>query len=182
VGGPKGLWSLGLAAVGTMRRIRGRRQRVRKIALASWSIGFNGVGTVLRQSRNTDDVDAVILLDGLHTPRDEEIARVQLEPFVRFAQRAARGDALMFVSYSSIGTDGYASTHESARRLIYALGGLPVPVERIDPGGMELKELFSRGGFHARGYRGGGRMDHCAHLMLYPMLAEALGRRWGLSE
>ncbi|MBN1605020.1 MAG: hypothetical protein JW940_00220 [Polyangiaceae bacterium] len=182
VGGPKGLWTLGLAAIGTVRKIRGGPQRVRKIALASWSIGYSGVGLVLRQSRNTSDVDAVILLDGLHTPRDEATARVQLEPFVRFAERAARGQALMFVSYSSIGTDGFASSHESARRLIHALGGLPLAVERLDPGGLELKELFSRGGFHARGYRGGGRMDHCAHLMLYPMLARALGRRWGLSE
>ena len=180
IGGPKGLWSLSLAAIGTMREIRGRRQRVGKLALASWSAGFNGVGIVLRQSRNPHDVDAVVLLDGLHTPREEETARIQLEPFVRFAERAARGEALMFVSYSSIGTDDFASTHESARRLIHALGGLPVAVERLDPGGMELKELFSRGGFHARGYRGGGRMDHCAHLMLYPMVAEALGRRWKL--
>jgi hypothetical protein len=46
---------------------------------------------------------------------------------------------------------------------------------------MELKELFSRGNFHARGYRGSGKLDHCAHLMLYPMIAEALGRRWGIS-
>jgi hypothetical protein len=182
VGGPKGLWSLSLAAIGTIREIRGRRQHVHKLALASWSVGFNGVGIVLRQSRNVDDVDAVVLLDGLHTPRDEETALIQLEPFIRFAERAARGEALMFVSYSSIGTDDYASTHESARRLIHALGGLPLPVQRLDPGGMELKELFSRGGFHARGYRGGGRMDHCAHLMLYPMVAEALGRRWGLGS
>jgi hypothetical protein len=181
VGGPKGLWSLTLAATGTIRRIRGTRQHVRKIALAAWSIGFNGVRIVLSQSKNIDDVDAVILFDGLHTPRGEAEALLQLEPFIRFAERAARGEALMFVSYSSIGTDDYASTHESARRLIHVLGGVPLPVERLDPGGMELKELYSRGGFHARGYRGGGKMDHCAHLMLYPMVAEALGRRWGLT-
>jgi hypothetical protein len=180
VGGPQGLWWLTQAAEGTVRALRGRPQAVRKLALASWSAGYAGVGILLEQS-NLGALDAVILLDGLHTSREEPLARPQLEPFVKFAERAARGDAFMFVSYSSIGTDGYASTHESARRLILALGGLPLAAERLDPGGMELKEVFSRGGFHARGYRGGGKLDHCAHLMLYPLVAEALGRRWGIS-
>jgi hypothetical protein len=181
VGGPQGLFWLTQAAEGAVRAIRGRPQAVRKLALASWSAGYAGVGILLQQS-NLDALDGVVLLDGLHTSSEEPLLGPQLEPFLKFAERAARGDAFMFVSYSSIGTDGYASTHESARRLILALGGLPLAAERLDPGGMELKELFSRGGFHARGYRGSGKLDHCAHLMLYPLVAEALGRRWGISR
>jgi hypothetical protein len=81
-----------------------------------------------------------------------------------------------------VNTDGNATTHETARRLIHALGGEPLSVERLDVGGLELKEMFSKGGFHARGYRGGGEDDHCAHLMLYPMVAKALARRWGTTS
>lgn len=180
IGGPKGLLTLLWGVTDGVRKVRGRRQQVRNIALAAWSAGYDGVAVLLQQSQRMEEVDAVILLDGLHTAREPELADVQLEAFVRFAERAARGDALMFVSYSSVGTDGFASTHESARRLIHALGGDPVPAERLDPGGLELKELYSQGGFHARGYRGSGALDHCAHLLLYPWLSEALGRRWGL--
>jgi hypothetical protein len=29
-----------------------------------------------------------------------------------------------------------------------------------------------------RGYAGGGKMDHCAALLLYPDVARALSKRW----
>lgn len=175
--GPDGLKSLEDAVSASLEKM-GRPGRLGHVALAAWSAGYNGVGVLLQQSNNLEDVDAVLLLDGLHASRDDDAAIEQLGPFIRFAERAASGDALMFVSYSSVGTDGYASSHETARRLIRELGGTPVAVQRSDIGGLELKEMFSRGGFHARGYRGSGEADHCAHLMLYPALAKALIRRW----
>jgi hypothetical protein len=84
----------------------------------------------------------------------------------------------MFISYSSVMTDGFASTTEAARLLILELGGYPLAVEGEGPGGLRLKEAFSAGNFHARGYLGGGKLDHCAHLLLYPDVARALHRRW----
>jgi hypothetical protein len=176
--GPGGLSSLRDAVSASLEKL-GESPEIPHVALGAWSAGYSGVGVLLQQSENTDDVDAVILLDGLHASRDDEVAIEQLGPFIRFAERAARGEAFMFVSYSSVGTDGYASSHETARRVVRELGGVPLAVERQDAGGLELKEMFSQGGFHARGYKGGGEGDHCAHLLLYPELARALVRRWG---
>lgn len=175
--GPDGLRSLEQAVSASLEKL-GAPRELHHVALAAWSAGYNGVGVLLQQSSNLEDVDAVILLDGLHASRDDEAALEQLGPFIRFAERAARGEAFMFVSYSSVGTDGYASSHETARRLIRELGGAPLPVRRRDAGGLELKEMYTKGGFHARGYRGSGEADHCAHLMLYPDLARALVQRW----
>jgi len=175
--GPHGLLSLEDAVSASLDKL-GQPARPGHVALAAWSAGYSGVGVLLQQSENLEDVDAVILLDGLHASRDDDAALEQLGPFLRYAERAARGEAFMFVSYSSVGTDGYASSHETVRRLVRELGGTPLAVERQDVGGLELKEMYSRGGFHARGYKGSAEADHCAHLMLYPDLARALARRW----
>jgi hypothetical protein len=176
--GRNGLEVLENAATAGLKKVEGVPTTLNRVALGAWSAGYDGVSVVLERSTNAKNIDAVILLDGLHASRKDEMAELQLAPFIEFAKRAARGDAFMFVSYSSVGTDGYASTHETGRRLIRSLGGEPLFVEREDVGGMELKEMFSKGGFHARGYRGGGELDHCAHLMLYPMALEGLARHW----
>jgi hypothetical protein len=178
VSGPLGLEALEQAVTASLERVPGAPTAIGHKALAAWSAGYDAVGVVLEQSKNASEIDAVILLDGLHASRDDKTALLQLEPFIEFAKRAARGDAYMFVSYSSIGTDRYASTHETGRRLIRALGGAPLAVEREDAGGTELKEMFSKGNFHARGYKGGAELDHCAHLMLYPMALGGLERFW----
>ena len=176
--GRRGLEALENAATAGLKKVDGAPTSINRVALGAWSAGYDGVSVVLEQPGNAKNVDAVILLDGLHASRKDDMAELQLAPFIEFAKRAARGEAFMFVSYSSVPTDGYASTHETGRRLIRSLGGEPLFVERADVGGMELKEMFSKGGFHARGYRGGGELDHCAHLMLYPMALEALARHW----
>ncbi len=148
------------------------------VALSSWSAGFGGIKRILQRSDGLDRLDAVVLLDSLHMSRDDHVGAARLAPFIAFAQRAARGDAFMFVSYSSIMTDRFASTTESARLLISELGGHPLPVAGDGPGGLELKEAYSRGNFHARGYLGGGKLDHCAHLLLLPEVTEVLQRHW----
>jgi len=148
------------------------------VALAAWSGGYAAIGDVLRQSEDWEKIDAIILLDGLHAPRDVPPGTPYLPHFAKFARRAAAGEAFFFMSYSSIPTDHHASTTETVRLLLRELGQHPVRVEGDGPAGMELKEALSVGGLHARGYRGGGKLDHCAHLMLYPEVAAALYRHW----
>jgi hypothetical protein len=171
------------AVVGSVERAVAKQSatgqaRAEHVALASWSGGFSGIKLILQYSNGWERVGAVILFDSLHTARDAPDDARPLRHFVKFAKRAAAGKAFMFVSYSSIMTDDFASTTESARMLIAQLGGYPLPAEGDGPGGMQLKEVFSRGNFHARGYLGGGKLDHCAHLLLYPEVAEALHRHW----
>jgi hypothetical protein len=153
-----------------------REARARRVTIAAWSGGYAAISLLL--DRSTRKPDAVVLLDGLHGSRDLSVLALQLDPIVRFAHRALKDEAFMYVSHSSIDTDGYASSTEGVHFLLSALGARPLRVEREDPLGMRLVELYSRGGFHSRGYAGGGKSDHCAHLALYPVVLNALQRRW----
>jgi hypothetical protein len=153
----------------------GTSARVRKIGLSAWSAGYMGVLAMLVQPE-AKDVDAVILIDGLHGQRlalDRPLA-----PFVDFARRASAGERFMVVTHSSIDSPGFASTTESAHHLLAALGVRPLPVRRNDRFGLELVEFFTQGDFHVRGYAGNDKADHCAQVTLLRDAYTTLGRRW----
>ncbi|HYO95188.1 MAG TPA: hypothetical protein VER33_11785 [Polyangiaceae bacterium] len=160
-----------------MSEREGRPARVGHTALSAWSAGFEGVRAVLYQPE-ARDVDAVILVDGLHGPREANALRTQFTSFIDFAKRAAAEERFMFISHSSIETYDYASSTESAHFLIAELQGKPQPVHREDALGLELVELFTRGDFHVRGYAGNDKADHCAQLAVLRDAYAALGRRW----
>jgi hypothetical protein len=156
----------------------GRATHVRHVALSAWSAGFVGIEAALVQPVS-QDVDAVVLIDGLHAPRgDVNAFKAQLKPFVDYAARAAAGERFMLVSHSSIDPPDFASTTECAHYLIAAMGGKPQAVRRADPMGLELVEYFSRGEFHVRGYAGNDKADHCAQLAVLRGAFATLGRRW----
>jgi hypothetical protein len=161
-----------------LSKASGRTARARHLALSAWSAGFVAVEAALAQPAN--DIDAVILIDGLHAPRGNDAAfRAQMQPFVDYAARAAEHHGLFVVSHSAIDPPDFASTTECAHYLIASLGGKPTPVRRADAMGLELVESFSRGDFHVRGYAGNGTADHCAQLAVLRDAYAALGRRWG---
>ncbi len=156
----------------------GTAAHVGRIALSAWSAGFVGVEAALTQAASKN-VDAVILIDGLHAPRrDRRAFEAQLKPFADYAARAAARERFMFISHSSIDPPDFASTTECAHYLIAGLGGKPEAVRRSDPLGLELVEFFSRGDFHVRGYAGNDKADHCAQLAALRDAYAALGRRW----
>lgn len=143
--------------------------RVGRVALSAWSAGAGAVEKILEQPLGMQLVDAVILLDGLHAGYSaHSLAAERLAPFVAFAEAASKGKRLFFLSHSSIQTQGYASTTETAQYLAWRLGGRPKAVEpaAADPMGLERITAFSSGGFHVRGFRGIGAADHCAQLAL----------------
>jgi hypothetical protein len=159
----------------------GRPASVGRIALSAWSAGFVGVGAALGQPKIKDvrNIDAVILIDGLHAPRNDRSSfKAQLQPFVDYAVRAAAKERFMFVSHSSIDPPNFASTSECAHYLVSSLAGRPQPVRRLDTMGLELIEFFSKGDLHVRGYAGNDKADHCAQLALLRDAFTALGRRW----
>jgi len=156
-----------------------RQIRVRKVALSAWSAGFVGIAAALSNEAGSA-ADAVILIDGLHAPRNDRAAfEAQLEPFLSYARLAAARERFMFVSHSSIDPPDFASTTESAHYLIERLEGRPEAVRRQDRFGLELVELFSRGDLHVRGYAGNDKADHCAQLALLRDVYRTLGERWG---
>jgi hypothetical protein len=176
--GPDGLDHLVLAVEVALSEGREPPAKARRVALAAWSGGYEAVAALLEH--DADRVDSVVLLDGLHASRTPETMELQLAPFVAFAKRAARGETFMMVTHSSVDTDQFASTTETARWLIRALGGAPLEVRRDDPLGLELVYAFSQGNFHVRGYAGGEKPDHCAQLALMKDATLAIARRWKL--
>ena len=156
----------------------GKAAHMRHLAMSAWSAGFVGIEAALSQP-SAKDIDAVILVDGLHAPRNNELAfKAQMKPFVDFAVRAAQGERSFFVSHSSIDPPDFASTTECAHYLIASIGSRPRPVRRADPFGLELVEFFQQGGFQVRGYAGNDRADHCAQLAVLRDAFLALGQRW----
>jgi hypothetical protein len=156
----------------------GKPAHAKRVVLSAWSAGFVGIAAVLAQPDSTD-VQAVVLIDGLHAPRSARQAfEAQLQPFVDFAKRAATSQAFIFVSHSSIDPPDFASTTECAHYLIAALGGRPRAVKRSDALGLELVESFTQGDFHVRGYAGNDKPDHCAQLGLLRDVYRVLGERW----
>jgi len=157
----------------------------RKIGLSAWSAGYGAVQMILTQTGGKN-IDAVFLLDGLHTgygPGGPGTALEEgtLEPFLEFAKAAKAGKKLMFVSHSSIIPPGYASTTETANWLVLKLGGKTKSQKPKDTGlmGLELNSRWDAGNFHMRGYDGNDKMDHCAHLgLLKDALKVHIKPRW----
>lgn len=160
------------AAVGAAH---GVKAHARHVALTAWSAGYMAVLSILVQPE-AKDVDAVVLIDGLHGQRGA--LEHQLAPFVEYARRAEAGERFMFITHSSIDPPAFASTTEAVHYLLSALGEKPTAVRRDDRGGLELIEYFSRGQFNVRGYAGNDKADHCAQVMLLRDAFTALGRRW----
>jgi hypothetical protein len=159
-----------------------KNAHVRKVGLSAWSAGYGAVQEIIAKPANAELVDMVILLDGLHSGyRGTVVNETQIKPFVDWAQRAARGEKLMFVSHSSIIPPGYASTTETANFLIWKVGGKPTRTKPRgnDPMGLDLISRYSKGKFHVRGYSGNDKMDHCAHIGLYrDVLKVHVAPRW----
>jgi hypothetical protein len=159
--------------------------RVREVGLSAWSAGYGAIERLLDQPFALEIVDSVVLLDGLHAGYTERsLDKVRLEPFARFAAQAANGQKFMFVSHSSIPTPGYASTTETARYLVWKVGGKlsAALASTSDPWGLERLSTFSQGNLHVRGFRGSGTADHCAHLgLVQDVLRVHLRPRWEAS-
>jgi hypothetical protein len=156
---------------------RGSEGHVDHLAVSAWSAGFTAISAILAQPESSR-VDAVVLIDGLHAPRQADLLELQLRPFVEYARSAAAGERFMLVTHSSIDPPDFASTTESAHHLIASLEGRPQAVRRKDALGLQLIEFFTRDNFHVRGYAGNDKADHCAQLALLRDAFTALGRRW----
>jgi hypothetical protein len=155
---------------------------VRRLGLSAWSAGYGAIQSILGDPWARENVDTVVLLDGLHCGyAGRSLNELQIRPFIDFSREAAEGRRLMVVTHSSIIPPGYASTTETANYLIEKLGGHPHKAEprASDPMGLELISRYSRGGFHVRGFSGNDKMDHCAQIgILRDVLKVHVKPRW----
>jgi hypothetical protein len=144
------------------------KAHIRHLALSSWSAGYGALRRIL--ARHPAGIDAVVLLDSLHSGYEpgglHRVAGAPIAALDEFAQRATTGDVIFYLSHSQIVPPGYASTTEVADYLLQRVGGERMPRQGQNPLGAELLSGFDRGNMHVRGYQGGDKRAHCAHVEL----------------
>jgi hypothetical protein len=153
-----------------------------RVTLVGFSAGHGAIRAVLRDARHFDAVDAVLLLDGLHTsyvPEGTVVAKggaldtTNLNVFVRYARSAVRGEKQFVVTHSEIFPGTFASTTETADYLVQTLGLRRTPVLRWGPNGMQQLSEVREGRFEVLGFAGNTGPDHIDHVHGLP---DFLGR------
>jgi hypothetical protein len=155
---------------------------VRHVALSSWSAGYAATRQILSHEL-PNSVDAVLLADGLHAPfvdkRARKVDAPSMDPYVNFAQAAARGEKFMSVAHSGVRTAGYASASETAAYMTRALGLEVANGEFDSPATLRLTSIAGRGKFIIRGYEGHDEEAHAEHLkQIDATLWRGLRERW----
>jgi hypothetical protein len=163
--------------------VLGRAVTFRRLTLSGFSAGHGAIRAILRDPQHFARVDAVLLLDGMHTSYVPEGVVVEkggtldpknLEAFVRFAQAAMRGEKQFLVTHSEIFPGTFASTTETADYLLNALGLHRTPVLRWGPRGMQQLSEVRAGRFELLGFAGNSAPDHIDHLQGMPEFLERL--------
>ena len=164
----------------------GRAARIGRLTLVGFSAGHGAVRAILREPRHFARVDAVLLLDGMHTsyvPEGTVLAAAgtldttNLVAFANFARAAVRGEKRFLVTHSEIFPGTFASTTETADWLLRALGLHRTPVVRWGPRGMQQLSELRAGRFEVLGFAGNSAPDHIDQLHAMPELLARLLKR-----
>ena len=161
----------------------GRPATFADVTLVGFSAGHGAVRAILRDSSHFDQVNAVLLLDGLHTSYVPENTVVEkggaldagnLAVFGRFARAAMRGEKRLLITHSEIFPGSFASTTETTDYLIDALGLKRTPVLRWGPRGMQQLSEVAVGRFEIRGFAGNAGPDHIDQFQGMPEFLRAV--------
>ncbi len=162
----------------------GRQVHFRRVILVGFSAGHGAVRAILRDPRHFARVDAVLLLDGMHTsyvPERTVIAAggtldtTNLVAFRDFARAATSGSKRFIVTHSEIFPGTFASTTETADWLLASLGIHRTPVLKWGPRGMQQLSEAQAGRFELLGFAGNAGPDHIDQLHSMPeMLARLI--------
>jgi hypothetical protein len=192
-----------LALIQSAVRRRGlENARLRRVALSAWSAGYGAISTILQQRHGADPLDAILVLDGIHTGYEDghpgALVERRLASFEEAADAAASGELLFTVTYSEIDPPGYAGTRATAEHLLSVAklrgevedSALSVPayLKLVSMRGAVAKEDVRKldpfsdrrvGSFRIRGYRGNTRGHHMAHLFqMGATVLPELAQRW----
>jgi hypothetical protein len=160
--------------------------RLGGLTLTAYSAGHGAIRAILLEPRHFERVDAILLLDGMHTayvPAGTVLAEggtldtTNLAAFAAFGRAAVRGEKRFLVTHSEIFPGTYASTTETADWLLDALGLGRTPVLRRGARGMQQLSEAHAGGFTLLGFAGTSAPDHVDHFHAMPeLLGRLLGR------
>ena len=173
-------------AAAALGRPTDRPATVRRVTLVGFSAGYGAVRAILRDSARAAAVDAVLLLDGLHTSyvpdgtvleKGGALDEAPLAPFLRWARAAARGEKRMLVTHSEIFPGTFASTTETTDWLVAALGLRRTPVLKWGPRGMQQLAETRAGRLEILGFAGNTAPDHVDHLHALPELFRRVEER-----
>lgn len=165
-------------------RIASEVPKVRMVYLTGFSAGYGAIREILRQ--RPDEIDGVLLLDGLHAgyvPDRKPVAEggtidaEAMEPFLRFAERAVRGEKRFVVTHSEIFPGTFVSTTETADYLIQRLQLQRTPLLEWGPLGMQQLSKAESGGLAILGFAGNTGPDHIDHLHAFGRFLELLIER-----
>lgn len=136
------------------------------ITVSSWSAGSGATRQIVRE--HGQQIGGLVLLDSLYggyNGAKHELEPGQLPAIVGYARRALEGGPPLWLSYSEVPTEGYASSGQTATFLLSEVGEkMNVLGDLGDPRG--LKEQLSKGHLTVRGYGGSDKAAHCEHLRL----------------
>ncbi|AKT38042.1 hypothetical protein [Chondromyces crocatus] len=164
--------------------------RLHRLALSAWSAGYGAVLRALADPTLAEQVNAVLLLDGLHCGYDDHRAPAveRLAALQAYAERAKAGERLLVMTHSEIQPVGdYAGTHETIDALLGVLRvrrtsladapRLPalaslrgiLPAHQIKP--LDPLTQARVGGLVVRGYDGSREPHHAMHLAQMSVIA-----------
>lgn len=169
-----------------VREVGGPEATVARLVLSGYSAGHGAVRAILRTPEQAARIDAVLLLDGMHTsyvPDGRVLAdggaldTGNLVALTDFARAAMRGTRRMLVTHSEIFPGTFASTTETADWMLTAVGCPRRPVLRWGPRGMQQLSTARCGGLEVLGYAGNAAPDHVDQLHAMPEFLRRVLRR-----
>lgn len=169
----------------TISQAAGETVRVGRVVLTAFSAGHGSVRAILRDSASFTLVDAVLLLDGMHTSYVPERTVVaeggtldedNLRAFAHLGRSAIAGRKRVLITHSEIFPGTFASTTETADWLLNVLGVPRTAVLQWGPRGMQQLSEASAGAFALLGYAGNSAPDHIDHFHAMPELLSRLLR------
>jgi hypothetical protein len=165
----------------------GKDVRVRRIALSGFSAGHGAIRAILREPRHFARVDAILLMDGMHTSYVPEGVVIEkggtldtknLDAFARFADAAVKGNKRFLITHSEIFPGTFASTTETADYLLKSLGLKRTPVLKWGPRGMQQLGEVHVGRFELLSFAGNSAPDHVDHFQGMPEFLARLLAGW----
>ena len=163
----------------------GKDVRVRQITLSGFSAGHGAIRAILREPRHLARVDAILLMDGMHTSYVPEGVTLEkggtldpknLDAFVHFAEEAVKGNKRFLITHSEIFPGTFASTTETADYLLKSLGLKRTPVLEWGPRGMQQLSEVHAGRFVLMSFAGNSAPDHVDHFQGMPEFLARLSR------
>jgi hypothetical protein len=158
------------------KRGGGKEVRVSAVDISSFSAGYAAVRELLQVPEYFGLIRRIVLLDSLYAryktgPRGRvvrEPAYERIEPWVPFAQAAAKGQKTFLVTYSDVPTPTYANSADTAKGLAHAVGAPIQPVAaNSNPASSDpdypLIRRADLGRFYVWGYAGKDQKAHLTH-------------------